>query len=203
MFLNDSSQDPLAKQTLDTTLNLYVLGADEVALRLEQVLNTYWIAQSAESAVPGLGLINVTQLFFNGDAETNSTFTLNTTATFHNWTDFLICDRSWLAILCFATIIMFCAATMSTVFTVLNTGPKAHDFLSALTKLHHALQLDHGSYLHEDELVRELKDVKLKIGDARTEDDVGKIVIGPSNRLGNLERGRLMRDYGGYVLADN
>jgi hypothetical protein len=86
---------------------------------------------------------------------------------------------------------MFCATTMSAVFTVLYTGPEAHDFLSTLTKSHRALQLDHGSYLHEDELVRILKDVELKIGDARAEGDVCKIVIGPSNLLGNLGKGRL------------
>jgi hypothetical protein len=86
---------------------------------------------------------------------------------------------------------MFCAAAVSTVFAVLYNGPEAHGFFSALIKPHRALQLDHGSYLHEDQLIRQLKDVELKIGDARTEDEVGKIVIGPSNLLGNLKRGRL------------
>lgn len=189
IFLNDSTQDPFNTVAPYESFNLYELGADELALRLKQILNTYWVALSAESSLTGFDAANLTQL---GDynAVANTTFSLNATATFYNWTDFLQCDMPWLIVLCLATIIMFSAAVVSIVFTHLYDGPEATDFISALTRSYHVPVLEHGSYLGGDDLVRQLKDVELKIGDARPENEVGQIVIGPSELLGHLERNR-------------
>ena len=189
IFLNDSTQDPFNPVAVYDSFNLYELGADELALRLKQILNTYWVALSAESSLTGFGTANLTQL---GDYNLigNTTFALNATATFYYWTDFLHCDIPWLVILCLATIIMFSATVVSIVFTHLYDGPEATDFISALTRSYRVPVLGHGLYLDGDDLVRQLKDVELKIGDARPGDEVGQIVIGPSELLGDLERNR-------------
>jgi hypothetical protein len=59
-----------------------------------------------------------------------------------------------MAVLCFATIIMFSAAVVSIVFNLLYYGPEASDFLSALLRPYRIPLLEHGSYLDRDDLVR-------------------------------------------------
>jgi hypothetical protein len=191
-FLNDSSQNPFGQSftTIPSHPDLSSLGADELGLRLEQVLNAYWIAHSALWGVAGFDSLNVTQLYASA-ATSNTTVGANTTAIVSNSRPFLVCDEHWLGVLCFSTIVMFIAALVSLVFTILYNGPEANDFLSALTRGYQVPQLEHGSYLHGDDLVREFRDAELKVGDANTGGEVGRIVIGPSGLVGDLQRGRV------------
>jgi len=189
-YLNNTSQNPFNPTTeyFETTRDLATLGTETLAQRLEQVINAYWIAQSALSAVTSFDELQVLQYF---GSQGLAAVTRNATATFANPETFLVCDAAWLALLCASTVLMFCAAIASLGLTLLYDGPEATDFVSALTRGYRVPRLDRGSYLDGDELVRRMKDVELKLGDDRADADVGRIVIGPSQVLADLETKRL------------
>jgi hypothetical protein len=183
VFLNNPLTNPF-NASFDEDVDLYNVSATELALRLEQIVNTYWIARMAESGIVSFDQAVMSRLSADG-------LMANTTATTYNWAEFLSCDIPWLVVLCIVTIVMFIAAAFSVVFTILYNGPEAQDFLSALVRSHGLPELNHGSYLQADKVIRKLKDLELKVGDARPEKEVGRIVIGPSERLGSLQKGRL------------
>ncbi|KAI9737977.1 MAG: hypothetical protein M1834_009347 [Cirrosporium novae-zelandiae] len=165
----------------DEQVDLGSVGAEKVAFRLSQILNTYWMAASFSSAVVGAPQNNI------------ENYTLNTTAIVQNPEKYLHTDLRWLAILCIAITVMFCATLLSGTFAFLSIGPDATDYLSAWTRSHQAISLPGGSYLDAEERIRLLKDVELQIGDSRPEEEVGNIVIGPVQSVSRLETGRLYK----------
>jgi hypothetical protein len=117
----------------------------------------------------------------------------NATANVSNNEDYMHCDLMWFAILCLATLVLFCAAILSAVITLIRISPDATDFLSALTRSDGSTRLESGSSLDEDDRVRLLKNIRLRIGDASSEESAGMVVIGRAENADVLKRGRLYR----------
>lgn len=182
-FLNDSSVNPFSK-SYEPLADLASLGATELASRLEQVINAYWIAHSALAGVINLNNINLTQyLQLSGN---DTPLLANASATLLDSKTILKCDDRWLSALYLATVVMMAAAAASLTFNLLYGGPEVCDFTSALMRSYRMPEIERGTFSGDD-LVRQLKDVSIKVGDASAEDDVGRIMIGPQEVVGNLD----------------
>lgn len=185
-YLNDSSVNPFSK-SYQTLGDLEYLEATELASRLEQVINAYWIAHSALAGVINLNSINHTE--YLRSSENGVPHLVNASATFLDSKTILKCDNGWLSVIFLATVIMMAAAAVSLVFNLLYSGPEVCDFTSALMRSYRMPEIERGT-LSGDDLVRQLKDVSIKVGDASVENDVGRIMIGPQETVGNLKRER-------------
>jgi hypothetical protein len=184
-FLFYSSNTP-SSYGRSANVFLYKIPVETLALRLSQVLNTYWVAHSFLSNVAGSFNISDPTLTF-------AKAILNSTVIVSNNEDFMHCDQNWHAILCLAILVLFCAAILSAVITLVRISPDATDFLSALTRSDGQTRLDSGSFLNADDRVKLLKNVRLRIGDASPEENAGMVVIGRSENADALKRGRLYR----------
>lgn len=186
-FLNDSSAIPFDTGISGELPDLASLGATELAYRLELVINAYWIAHSALAGVVNLDNLNMTEHMQT--SEKNPLFA-NATATLLDPKTIFKCDYRWLAVLFIATVVMMAAAATSLTFGLLYDGPEVCDFTSALMRSYRMPELGKENYMSGDDLVRQLKDVPIKVGDASAQDDIGRIVIGPRDRVRNLDAGR-------------
>jgi hypothetical protein len=188
-YIANPDSNPYGTEDYNISLALHDrVTAPQLAARLSQVLNTYWIAHAAGSnAAAGF---NTTRYSAKMAAENNIR---NNTATFHDTQDFFHVDKAWLAVLCLATIFILLAATLSGFVTWLRIGPDAIDTISALTRGDLRLRMEAGTTLDADERVRLLKDIELKIGDIYSEQEVGGISIGRSQDTVSLEKTRVYR----------
>ncbi|CAI6337711.1 unnamed protein product [Periconia digitata] len=182
-FLNDSNANPFSKG-YETLPDLASLGATELASRLEQVINAYWIAHSALAGVVNLNSLNLTE--YAALSVNTAPLLANANATLLDFKSTLRCDKRWLSILCLATIIMMAAAATSLTFNWLYSGPEVSDFTSALMRSYRMPEFDRGTWSGDD-LVRQLRHVSIKVGDASSESNVASIVIGPQEVVGSLD----------------
>ncbi|KAE9968985.1 hypothetical protein EG328_007139 [Venturia inaequalis] len=188
-YLQDGSRNAFTSLTdrpVKSSAFLHELREQDVALRLMQVLNSYFTASSFLGSIVGeyktadFGFVG-----FNG--------TRNATGTASNHKNIVRCDRNWHAILSIATSVLFCAAVFSTFITTLRIAPDSSDFISALTRSDGSARLETGSSLDEDARVRLLKDMRLRVGETSSDDYVGLVVIGRAENTSALKRESLYR----------
>ena len=195
-YLYDPTQSPYTVLAgLDYTINLSKLSVSTFALRLAQVLNTYWMVDNYFVQAAGAFNASNSMLSRVNAVRTNSVTTTQAR-------DILHCDRTWMALLCISTIFMLLAARASTVLGFLRLAPDATDFISALSLNNGMTLLPSASskfffefffilLLEAEERIRLLKDVRLKIGDVNAGEQIGRIVIGEDGTLGSLSKRRL------------
>ncbi|KAF2687452.1 hypothetical protein K458DRAFT_386270 [Lentithecium fluviatile CBS 122367] len=142
------------------------ITAGDLALRLTQILTSYWIADKYFAlAVGNLDVADSTLSDVNALQKSN--ITAITTQ------DIRYCDHAWAALLCVSTLLMLFAAVASAVLSFLRLAPECMDFLSAMTLSDGKTVLGTGSYLDADEGIRLLKDVRTKVGDVKAKEQSG------------------------------
>ncbi|KAK8118438.1 uncharacterized protein PG998_003064 [Apiospora kogelbergensis] len=169
--------------------NLIDIGAEDLGRRLTQVINAYWMVDTQSfQAVGG----------FNASSDANSPWLgvsqgpiRNSTVTATNYQGYLHCDYRWATALCISSIMLLLAALASTILSFFRLAPDCTDFLSALTLNDGRMMLEGGSSLDEYDRVRLLKDVRLKIGDSRSWEQIGHTSIAQDRHVGDLKKKRL------------
>lgn len=185
-YLFDSSHSPYT--LVDGSggyVDLVGISAETLGRRLTQVMNAYWIVDN--QYFNAVGGFNVSSRIWNG----RKSLIRNSTVTATNHQEYLHCDGRWAAVLLISSIMLLLAALASAVLSFFRLAPDCTDFLSALTLHDGRLMLEGGSSLDEYERVRLLKDVRLKVEDARSWEQVGQTIIAQDGHVGDLKRKRL------------
>lgn len=184
-YLQDASHNAWTADIALGQSYLHGLAPETVASRLSQVLNTYWIV----SVFTG----NVAGAYNTTDYELSlMNHTLSTDATDLRYAYTIHCDRNWHAIFCVSVLVLFCASSLSAVVTLLRIAPDTADFVSALKRSDGSARLESGSSLDPYNRVRLLKNMRLRIGEASSEEGAGLVVIGQAEDVNVLQ---LVRTY--------
>jgi hypothetical protein len=174
--------------SIETPITTVVSNAT-FALRLSQLLNTYWMAILAPNAIPK-GLRNTNLAADAGDADTSL---LNTTATETRDMLVLKCNVMWFVILMLSSIVTVFIGLCGLIAALCRLGPDIGFNISSLVKESPFVdQTSVATTLGSTDRSILMKDWYAKIGDVAAEDEVGYIAIGSGN-VANLQRGRLYR----------
>ncbi|KAK7957176.1 uncharacterized protein PG986_006398 [Apiospora aurea] len=184
-YLHDSSQNPYNILDKQRWIDLTNVSAGVLGRRLAQVINAYWIVENQFANAAGGFNANSTPWVNSPAALKNSTVTTV------NFQDYIYCDHGWAATLCISSIMLLLAALASAILSFFRLAPDCTDFLSALTLNDGRLMLEGGSSLDEYERVRLLKDVRLKVGDVRSWEQVGQTIIARDGHVGDLKKKRM------------
>ncbi|KAK7928266.1 hypothetical protein PG985_005264 [Apiospora marii] len=185
-YLYDSTRNPYnLLDSTNTWIDLTNMSAQVLKRRLTQVINTYWIVDNEFGNAAG-GFNESSNTWMNVRSAVK-----NATVTTANFQEYLHCDDRWAAVLCISSIMLLLEALASTILSFFRLAPDCTDFLSALTLNDGRLILEGGSSLDEYERVRLLRDVRLKVGDARSWEQVGQTIIAQDGHVGDLKKKRL------------
>jgi hypothetical protein len=163
------------------------------AIRLGQLLNTYWIAMFAPSAIPkGLRNTNITgDVAHWTESERSPLLTANVTET----RDFpvLRCDPLWLVVLLLSSAVTALIGLCGLIAALCRLGPDIGFNISSLVKDSPFVdQTSVATTLGSTDRSILMRDWYAKFGDVAAEEEVGHIAIGSGN-VGDLQRGRLYR----------
>lgn len=185
-YLSDPSQNSYGVGGAYTPfIDLTGISAGDLGRRLSQVINAYWIVDN--QFYNAAGGFNITSRPWDQHKD----FIRNSTITTTYYQTYLYCDSRWAIALCMSSIILLLAALASAVLSFFRLAPDCTDFLSALTLNDGRIMLEGGSSLDEYDRVRLLKDVRLKIGDSRSWEQIGHTSIAQDRHVGDLKKKRL------------
>jgi hypothetical protein len=157
-----------------TSLN--ALSPDLFGIRLAQLLNTFWLAAIGNEVISLGRAADFLQLLQN--PQSNLRDILRTTATTAE-TDVFLCNRRWLAVLLIATSFVFFAGIVGIVLACISHAPVLA--MNASTLLRETIPANiplGGMALDDDERGRLLRDVKIRLGDMASWEDVGRLGVG-------------------------
>ncbi|KAH0352339.1 hypothetical protein KCU83_g3891, partial [Aureobasidium melanogenum] len=159
------------------------------ALRLGQLLNTYWMAMLAPTAVPkGLRNSNLT-----ADIADIGTLLPNTTATETRYAFVLECNTIWFVVLLVSSGITAFIGLCGLIAAMCRRGPDIAFNISSLVKDSPFFdQTSVATTISGTDRSRLMKDWYAKYGDVTPEDEIGYIAIGSGN-VADLQTGRLYR----------
>ncbi len=156
------------------------------AIRLGQLMNTYWTCTQGLYVIPG-------SIFPEQGAHGN------TTGSKSSQQEVMIVSKGWVIALCIASIIMIAASLMSPiVHYVLTRGPDLMCNISSLATQnnpHISLPLT-GTFMDAGERARLLKSTKVRLGDIDHQCEIGILAIASVNRdeygtIDAIKKGRL------------
>ncbi|KIW65435.1 hypothetical protein PV04_07696 [Phialophora macrospora] len=156
------------------TTKLWKLGDERISQRFTQLFNTYWIDSVAPTPVSG----NFTLPSI--DPETRPQYNTDSTlGTITTGQRVIECNYTWLAILLLCSLVLFFIGLATVVLTAMRRGPDVLDRFSPLLRYSRFANIPHKSSM-EDALdqSRRLRNVMVRLGDVRPEDEVGYIAIG-------------------------
>ncbi|KAG9961943.1 hypothetical protein KCU61_g5037, partial [Aureobasidium melanogenum] len=159
------------------------------ALRLGQLLNTYWMAMLAPTAVPkGLRNSNLT-----ADIADIGTLLPNITATETRYAFVLECNTFWFVVLLVSSGITAFIGLCGLIAAMCRRGPDIAFNISSLVKDSPFFdQTSVATTISGTDRSRLMKDWYAKHGDVTPEDEIGYIAIGSGN-VADLQTGRLYR----------
>jgi hypothetical protein len=162
------------------------------ALRLSQLLNTYWMAMLAPGAIPK-GLRNSNFTADTSNILLAASLVLNTTATETRGALVLECHTVWFVILLLSSAVTALIGLCGLVAAICRHGPDVSFNISSLVKDSPFFdQTSVATTLSGTDRSRLMKDWYAKYGDVAPEDEVGYIAIGSGN-VADLQTGRLYR----------
>lgn len=151
--------------------------------RFSQLLNTFWISSIAPTGVTG---------YFNISADGHSSSGYAAlTVTGEATPDHLVleCRRGWLAILVIASMTMLFAATATAILGLLRRGPEILDRASLILRDNPYANVPPASSMENGhEQARRLKDIRLRLGDAKPGLNRGHVAIGTTDAVTALSR---------------
>lgn len=173
--------------------DIWPIGDVLFSQRFSQLLNTWWIANVAPSAVTGDFR---TDKVDNGDEMGVDLYQYQTTPGI-SVPDVLVlrCHRGWLAVLVIASSTMLLAGAAAAIFGTLRRGPEILGYSTGM--LRDSPYVDATHLPSTDDAVvhaRRLRNVKIVLGDAKSESAVGRIAVGSTGSvraLNSLPRDRL------------
>ncbi|KAL1656652.1 hypothetical protein SLS61_000448 [Didymella pomorum] len=103
-----------------------------------------------------------------------------------------VCNFAWFALLLVASSVILITGFAAVVLKRKTLGPEMFGFVTSMTYENPWLHLPKGGTMLDGmERARLLKDIEVRIGDVRGEDEVGHIALAAGVPLRELERGRL------------
>lgn len=153
-----------------------------------QLLNTYYLASIGSRSVAVSGSTRFDRLTrerqFNGTIErTVGIYSLDEPV--------LTCNQKWLAVLIVADLIPLAATILIMTLESRRRGPALSMNISTLLResAHSGLPSDAGSLADADRS-RASRNVKVRLGDIQSQNDVGRIAIGRADKVSRLSRRR-------------
>ena len=152
-------QDPNFAKSAGNVANLSLVSADDLSIRLEQVLNTYW-----QASLPGM---------LSSDPEGGK---------WSNGTNFVPltvfrCHWLWSALYFAATTTLFLAGVAGVALSILVRGPEVLGFCASLTRTSKYIEQPGKSRLGGVKRARELKGLRLRLADVAGDRRIGQIAI--------------------------
>ncbi|KAJ9615068.1 hypothetical protein H2200_001142 [Cladophialophora chaetospira] len=165
--------DPENAVLQSTTTKLWKLGNDAISQRMTQIFNTYWLDSVAPGPVSGdfnLTTVAGTTQAYNKDS------ILGTITTSQRVIE---CNYTWLAILLVCSFVLFGVGLATVALTALRRGPDILDRFSPLLRYSRFANIPEKSSMEDAvDQSRRLRNMTVRMGDIRPEDDVGYIAIG-------------------------
>jgi hypothetical protein len=150
---------------------LFKMSPDLMSERLEQLLNTYYIASMSTTGILGGDITN--SVNSTVPPETLSTFATTTTIV-----SIYVCHWGWLATFALAILTMLITAVTGVIFKHRVVGPDILGYVSTLTLDNpHIIFPSGGTTLGGMDRARLLKDVGVTMGDICGLDEVGRIAL--------------------------
>ncbi|KAI9819460.1 MAG: hypothetical protein M1827_006908 [Pycnora praestabilis] len=167
------------------------LTVDELSIGLQQVINAYWYG--SYDPVSFMSGLEVSDSVGN-TANNNKTAQAISSV----YKEVYVCHQAWLFVFLLSTIIMFLAALIGAVLSMVNKGPELLGYCSSLIKDTPYLRGPNkgASALSGSERARKFKDIRLKLVDVEGEKEAGYIALVEDDGLwpaGKLKKGRLYR----------
>ncbi|KAJ4340225.1 hypothetical protein N0V95_007545 [Ascochyta clinopodiicola] len=114
------------------------------------------------------------------------------TAVVKSTTQIFVCNFAWFALLVVASTVILTTGIVGIVLKRKTLGPEMFGFVTSMTYENPWLNIPTGgTMLDSMERARLLKDIEVRIGDVRGDEDVGHIAFAAGVPLRKLERGRL------------
>lgn len=157
--------------------------------RFSQLMNTYRLAGIAPASITGS--LNIGG---NGTDAISMEITIrHGTMTIFVHDHYFHCNKGWLLALLLASCILMLNSISSAILRMCTLGPDILGLISALTAKYPITASPMGSYLDDNEKVRMLGDLRIRIGDAEASEAIGYIAISNINKAEPLSQGRLYR----------
>jgi hypothetical protein len=167
------------------TVDLYKLPRDEMAVRLGQVLNTYYLGSLSPWGFMGL----------TSAAELSDGATGNISVTAVSTTNrvVFVCQWAWWVVFIFANIVMLITASVGAILHWHSTGPDILGYVSSMTRDSPYVRLPPGgSTLDGMERARLLKGVEVQLRDVQEKQETGRLAFAsPERELVPLAKGRI------------
>jgi hypothetical protein len=163
--------------------------------RLGQILNTYWIDSIAPFAVSG----NFTMPAKSTTSYNSATYNVNSSiATTETYVTVITCDTLWFAALILISTVLLLIGIAAGVLNMRRRGPNILDSFSALIRdsVYCLPELPNGSSMEDGfDQSRRLRDVTVRLGDVKLDNDVGHVAVGVVNDKSYVGRLRPNREY--------
>lgn len=165
-----------ASPTLDKPMTS--VSKETFAVRLAQLLNTFWIISAGPYAVPyGFAgdIDNTNKEYFDATAANATTTTAQITASY-----FVIrCHKAWLGVLLAASVFLIVASILSIALRLRSKTPDLSLNWSTLTRDNPYVETKYtGSSLDHSKRSRLMKSKKVRFGDVEPERVVGHLAVG-------------------------
>ena len=165
--------------------------------RLGQILNTYWIDSIAPFAVSGnftMPAISPIPYMYNP-----ATYNVDSSiATIETYVMVITCDTPWFAALILISTVLLLIGITAGVLNMRRRGPNILDSFSALIRdsVYCLPDIPNGSSMENGlDQSRRLRDVIVRLGDVKPDDDVGRVAVGVVNNKSYVGRLRPNREY--------
>ncbi|KAK4494498.1 hypothetical protein PRZ48_014796 [Zasmidium cellare] len=170
--------DPSSPASPRSDGSMTSIPKETFAIRLAQLLNTYWSITAGPYAVPYgfAGDVNNTNPAYNeGQAANATTTTAQLTRTF----DVIRCHRAWLGVLLGSSVFLIAASILTIALRLRSKTPDLSLNWSTLTRDNLYVETSYASSSLDDaKRARLMKDKKVRFGDVEPEREVGHLAVG-------------------------
>lgn len=160
---------------------LFKLPLDVFTQRLQQVLNTYYLA-------------SINPASFSGQFEDTPAKNLTTTASVMQLRDIYVCNWGWLFLYVLAVVVMFLAAVVGVILSHLTVNPDVLGYASTMTRDNAWVKLPGGvagTTLDGLERTRLLRHLEVRFGDVRSHDgEAGHLALSSGGLAGRSSERR-------------
>lgn len=159
--------------------SLWTYGNKLISQRFTQLFNTYWIDSIAPFAVAGQFNISVGLTDPTDQTVTDRYNVDSSIGTIEREEIVVKCNYAWLAMLLLASTVLLLIGLVTVVLNMFRRGPSILDsFSSLLRDSPYAASIPHSSSMEDGfHKSKRLRNVKVRLGDVRPDEDVGYVAL--------------------------
>lgn len=183
--------DPVNPLLQSHTSKIWEIGNELVSQRFTQLINTYWIDSIAPFAVLG----NFSSAYSNFGT-TQQYNTDSTIGIIMSCEMIVKCDYKWFVIMLVCSLVLFMVGLATVVLVACRRGPDVLDKFSSLLRDNPYANIPHRSSMEDAvDQSKRLRDLRVRMGDVRPEEDLGYIAIGVLNGNHTVQKLSARRTY--------